>query len=146
MWTTDAVHPVEPQNAVNDLDTLRLVRVSQKSSGDNSPLTGREWVVENIAGGGVIDASRATLNFDAEGKLYGRASCNNYSGQYEITGEELSVGILAVTQRACVPALNIQEQKFLKVLQNTRSFEIVTTGKLVIQAVSGETLEAYSAE
>ena len=38
-------------------------------------LIGDEWVVEDI-GGGLIDRSRATLDFGVDGRLAGRASCN----------------------------------------------------------------------
>lgn len=143
MWTTDSAHVIDPTNTVNDLGTLWLVRVSKNANSSTPKLTGTEWVVENIAGGGIIDASHATLNFTTDGKLYGNASCNNYSGEYKSTSKGLGVTPLAVTQRACVPALNKQEQKFLQVLQNTRSFDIDKTGKLIIRADSGKTLQAY---
>ena len=143
IWTTDTARIVDPQQAVNDLGTLRLVRVNQQTSATPSTITGVEWVVENIADGGIIDASRATLNFDAGGRLYGRASCNNYSGEYSARGNKLQVGNLAVTQRACVPALGNQEQEFLRVLQNAESFSFDANGKLILRSDSGETLEAY---
>lgn len=146
MWATDTAHIIDPSKPVNDLGTLTLVRASQKNKSSTPALQGHTWVVENIAGGGVIDAAHATLNFGTGGKLFGLASCNNYSGTYELTGEELSVGMLAVTQMACAPALNQQERRFLQVLQSARSFAIDTTGKLIIHAESGTTLEAYSSD
>lgn len=111
-----------------------------------SLLTGTEWVVENIADGGIIDSSRVTLNFDADGRIHGRASCNRYSGDYTITGEQLRIGEnTAATMMACAPALNNQENRFLEVLQDARSFDIDPTGKLIIRSQSGPTLEAYPA-
>jgi putative lipoprotein len=147
LWTTDTAHRVDTDKRVNDFGLLMLKRAeadAQADSDANSPLTGAEWVVENIADAGIIDSSRVTLNFDADGRLYGRASCNRYSGAYEINGDRLSVGQTAATLMACAPALNNQERRFLDVLQDARSFDIDDTGKLIIRAASGETLEAYA--
>ena len=110
-----------------------------------SLLTGSEWVVEDIAGGGIIDASRVTLNFGADGRLSGRASCNSYRTDYDITGEGIEVGNIAATLMACAPALNNQEDAFLEVLRDASRFDIDGTGKLIIHADSGKTLEAYPA-
>lgn len=146
LWTTDTHHPVDTDRRVNDLGLLMLKRVQGDGSGRedaDAPLLGVEWVVEDIADAGIIDFSRVTLNFDADGRLYGRASCNHYSGTYEIEGDQLSVGQTAVTMQACAPALNNQERRFLGVLQDARGFEIDDTGKLIIRASSGQTLEAY---
>ena len=52
-----------------------------------SLLKGKEWVVEDIDGKGIIDNSRASLNFGDDGRLYGRASCNTYSAKYTLTSE-----------------------------------------------------------
>lgn len=142
-WTSDTAHIIDTKQAVNDMGTLLLVQTSANTDHVGSPLVGPEWVVEDVAGGGIIDASRATLNFGVDGKLSGRASCNYYSGEYETTGQSLSVGALAVTQRACVPALNKQEQRFLQILQNAQSYVINVNGKLIVHAASGDTLEAY---
>lgn len=147
LWTTDTVHPVDTDQRVNDFGLLMLRQADADAPADNkasSPLTGVEWVVENIANGGIIDSSRVTLNFDADGRLYGRASCNRYSGEYEVDGDRLSVGAnTAATMMACAPALNNQERRFLKVLQNAQRYEIDANGKLVVHATSGKTLEAY---
>lgn len=148
LWTTDTAHRVDTDKAVNDFGLLMLKRAEGDSQGHdavNSPLTDAEWVVENIADAGIIDSSRVTLNFDADGRLYGRASCNRYHGEYEIDGDRLSVGQTAATLMACAPALNNQERRFLGVLQDARSFDLDATGKLIIRAASGETLEAYPA-
>ena len=48
-----------------------------------------EWVVEDINRGGLIDRSRVTLNFGNDGRVSGRASCNNYVGAYQVDGRTL---------------------------------------------------------
>ncbi|HXY32571.1 MAG TPA: META domain-containing protein [Gemmatimonadaceae bacterium] len=107
-----------------------------------SLLQGSEWVVEDIGGGGIIDNSRATINFATDGSIYGRASCNTYRGSYILTGEGLIVSKAAATLMACAPALMEQEQRFLDALQSVQRFEISSTGALVLHGANGKTITA----
>lgn len=95
-------------------------------------LTGPEWVVEDIAQGGIIDSSRVTLNFQEEGRVSGMASCNTYNASYSITGEGLSFERAMSTKKACAPALMNQENRFLTALSGIDRFEISDTGALVL--------------
>jgi heat shock protein HslJ len=97
-------------------------------------LTGVEWVVEDIGGAGIVDRSRATLNFQGDGRVSGRGSCNTYAGSYTLTGESLAFGKLAATMMACTPALMQQEQRFFEILQLIHRFEISDSGALVLIA------------
>ncbi len=115
----------------------------QGCGGDpKSLLTGHTWLVEDIAGGGVIDSSHVTIQFDPDGQLSGSGGCNRYHGQYELTGENLATDRIASTLMACVPALDQQERRFLDVLNHALGFDITDTGKLVIHSDSGQTLRA----
>lgn len=106
-------------------------------------LTGGEWVVEDINNRGIIDRSRATLVFSKDGRLSGRSSCNNYSGQYEMDGMKLSVpGTFAVTRKACVPALMNQERDFLQIAEKLESYRFDNTGALILTDSEGRTLLA----
>jgi heat shock protein HslJ len=93
-------------------------------------LGGAEWVVEDIDGAGIIDRSRATLVFLPDGRIVGRASCNEYAGRWTLDAERLSVGSLASTTKACVPALMLQERRFLDRLKAVSRFEITPEGAL----------------
>jgi heat shock protein HslJ len=107
-----------------------------------SLLQGREWVVEYVNGKGIIDRSRATLNFGANGRLSGRVSCNNYTAQYTLTGEGLTVDKVAGTTLACPPDLMTQEALFLDVLRNVRRFDLTPDGALVLQTDDRRTITA----
>lgn len=96
-------------------------------------LQGDEWVVEDIGGGGIIDGSRVTLNFGADGRLWGRASCNAYQGDYTLTGEGLSLELSATTMMACAPALMDQESKVFALLARVHTFELDPTGALLLK-------------
>jgi heat shock protein HslJ/uncharacterized lipoprotein YbaY len=105
-------------------------------------LHGREWVVAEINGKGLVDRSRATLNFGVDGRVAGRASCNNFTAQYTLTGEALTVFKAAGTMMACEPALMAQERLFLDVLQNVRRFDLRPDGALVLQTDDRRTITA----
>ncbi|MDT8345123.1 MAG: META domain-containing protein [Thermohalobaculum sp.] len=102
-------------------------------------LAGPDWVVEDIAGGGVIDASGVTLGF-AEGQVWGSGGCNRYSGGFSLTGESLGIGPLAATMMACEPALMTQERRLFKALADATGFDIDPTGALVLKAADGAVL------
>lgn len=100
-------------------------------------LQGGEWVVEDINGGGIIDRSRVTLNFWQDGRVTGRASCNNLMGQYQLSGEGLSIGQVATTRMACAPALMEQEQRVLGNLAQVQRFDVDETGALLLHSAEG---------
>jgi heat shock protein HslJ len=100
-------------------------------------LQGGEWVVEDILGGGIIDRSRVTLRFWQDGRLTGRASCNNLMGQYQLSGEGLAIGQAATTRMACSPALMEQEQRVLNSLAQVQRFDIDDTGALLLYTSEG---------
>lgn len=100
-------------------------------------LQGGEWVVEDINGGGIIDRSRVTLNFWQDGRVTGRSSCNNFMGQYQLTGEGLSISQIAGTRMACAPSLMEQEQRVLANLQAIQGFDFDQTGALLLRSAEG---------
>lgn len=100
-------------------------------------LQGAEWLVSEIDGDPVLDGSQITLNFWSDGRLSGRTSCNNMIGQYQISGEGLSIGPAATTRMACEPALMTQEQTVLETLQGVQRFDVDDTGKLILHSTSG---------
>jgi len=106
-----------------------------------SLLVGVEWVVEDI-GGGLIDRSRATLEFGVDGRLAGRASCNAYTTTFKLTGESLTIGATATTMMSCAPSLMEQEGRFLDILQRVQRFDIGDTGALVLHDDRGRKITA----
>lgn len=105
-------------------------------------LQGADWVVEDINGGGIIDGSRVEMVFSSNNRLAGQASCNNFSAEYELTGESLTIGDTVSTRKACVPALMEQEQRFLDMLQRVKGFRFNEKGALMLLTAEGESLTA----
>ena len=100
-------------------------------------LIGPSWVVEAVMGRGIVDASRATLDFRPDGRLVGRAGCNRYTAAYELTGEGLTIAPGASTRMACAEALMDQESRFFKALAEVARFDLDATGALLLLAVDG---------
>ena len=105
-------------------------------------LQGGEWTVLTIAGAPLVAGSTATLTFDGEGHVYGKGSCNRYTGGYKLTGEGLSTGPLASTMMACVDELMEQERRFLELLAQVQGFAIAEDGALSLRAADGRAIVA----
>ncbi|SIT08444.1 META domain-containing protein [Belliella pelovolcani] len=90
-----------------------------------SLLTGNNWVLSSILGGG-LDASKFTsglpfLNFMDGGKLAGFAGCNNFSGNFEIDGTSLNLDPGAMTKKACEGG---GEDQFISLLSQAKNFKV----------------------
>ncbi|MBY6033827.1 META domain-containing protein [Marinobacter daepoensis] len=107
---------------------------------------GPEWVVEDLAGLGIIDRSRMTLRFLADNRVAGRASCNHYSGRYTLTGEGLTFSQQATTLMACAPPLMNQERRFLELLEQVRDARIGRSGELLLETSAGDVIRAIQSD
>jgi heat shock protein HslJ len=101
-----------------DVSSIREVKSAAAFS-----LTGSEWLLEDLAGAGVIDNVQATLAFPEAAKVSGKGSCNRFFGPAEIAGNAIKLGPLGATRMACPEAVMNQETKYLKALQAADRFE-----------------------
>ncbi len=131
-------------NAASDPTSLPAYRAvaDHLMATDKTPLLGQEWVIEDIAGSGVIDNSHPTLHFLADGRLAGSASCNRIMGSYQSEGKRLTIAPAGTTMMACPAALMHQEQKLLKLLPKVKSYHIDTTGALILTTGNRTTIVA----
>ncbi|TYC58232.1 META domain-containing protein [Marinobacter sp. BW6] len=107
---------------------------------------GAVWVVEDLAGTGIIDRSRITIEFLEGNRIAGRASCNRYTGSYQLRGEGIAIGPLASTRMACAPALMNQEDRFLTLLDQVTSVRIGQHGELLLSTANGGTIRAFQSD
>lgn len=134
-----ASHPVAA-NAANDpisLPAYRAVADYLMAQAAAPQLVGREWVIEDIAGGGVIDASEANLLFLPDGRLAGSTTCNRLLGSYSTDGSQLSLDAAGTTMMACPKALMKQERRLLELLPKVTRYSIDDTGALVLTTAGG---------
>lgn len=113
-----------------DVSSIREIKAKPPSAAAVN-LTGSEWLLEDLAGGGVIDNVEATLAFPQEGKVAGNDSCNRFVGTAEINGHAIKLSPLGVTRKACPEAVMNQETKYLKALQAAERFEQKDSSLLV---------------
>jgi heat shock protein HslJ/uncharacterized lipoprotein YbaY len=109
----------------------------------NLPLIGTKWTLSSIESSGarteLVQGTAITLDFGPGTQLSvsGDAGCNQYSGSYTTNGENITIGPLAVTQKACDQAVMNQESAYLQALQNASKY-LVEGGVLQLMDDSGQ--------
>jgi heat shock protein HslJ/uncharacterized membrane protein len=78
-------------------------------------LAGTDWSIVAI-GGGAVSGVSYQLGFGEDGRLYGRAGCNRFSGPYSEAGRVLTPGPLAATRMACPGPAMDHERRVMAVL------------------------------
>lgn len=133
LWSTRVTKELFPGQPEVDLGRMMMKReLTLKDQ-----LADREWVVEDLNGAGIIDASRMTMAFLGDGRVAGSSSCNRYMGQYQLRGNRIEFGHTASTRMACAEALMQQEERFLQLLEDLETVEIDSTGALILRAPDG---------
>ncbi|MGB7874884.1 MAG: META domain-containing protein [Anaerolineales bacterium] len=104
------------------------------------PLDGTAWELYTYGSTHPIEGSITTISFE-NGQLSGRGGCNQYGGEYQISGSTIRLDKLYMTEMACLSPEGImqQEQDFLQYLGDAQRFEM-TEGQLQIYGTDGETL------
>jgi heat shock protein HslJ len=109
------------------------------------PLVGTAWRATSIAVSGGLTSPIAetapTALFD-DGTISGSDGCNQYHGDYEVSDDSLTVGMLASTQMACEPDVAQQASDFTSALNAAGSFEI-SGGTLTIMDGAGATVLVF---
>ncbi len=119
---------------------LLLLTLSSCSTLPTAPFKDQllgNWRIEMIKDQPVIDYSPASLQFDADNRLSGNASCNNMSSTYTLSDQALSLLAGAVTRKMCPGALMDQEARYLAALSEVHSGR-VEQGMLYLEGASGE--------
>ena len=120
-FTTTQSYPVITRGHGNEVN-LVLNKVSPSAL--QNQLTGSRWLLEDLAGKGVVDGVQSTLEFGENNRLGGKGGCNVYFTSYELDGSNLKVGMIGSTQMMCPPAIMDQEQKFLQALEKAYNLRL----------------------
>ncbi len=131
-------------NAASDPTSLPAYRAVAEHlmANDPAPLLGREWVIEDIGGRGVIDGSPASLQFLPDGRLAGNATCNRLIASYAEAGGGLTISPAGATMMACPEALMEQEARLLALLPQVTGYGIDGTGALILRTAGDDTITA----
>ena len=110
--------------------------------GEPLSLTGTTWIatgVNNGRGGvqSVVIGNEITAIFGEDGSLSGSAGCNSYSGTYEVDGENMTIGPLAVTQMFCEEPEGTMEQE---------AEYLAALGTVATWSINGDQLDLRTAD
>ncbi len=108
------------------------------SSDEPEQLEDTNWQLTELDGESVLSANPETvpnLTFhSAEHRLSGSGGCNILSGSFEVEGSRITLVRIAITERACIEGMEI-EQAFFTALEDIRTWH-----------VDGDTLELYDSD
>ena len=93
--------------------------------GSNNELDGTKWELLYIRKSTPLGGSMITIEFE-DGEVHGRSGCNSYFGEYTVKGNEISFGMLAATEMACMEPEGImqQEQEYLTFLSEVVTWSV----------------------
>lgn len=87
----------------------------------HDPLAGSEWVVITI--GDTAASKEVFLQFQSEGRVFGKTGVNSLMGSYTANDSHLKFGPLAMTMMAGPPEFMEQEHRFTQALEKVNRFE-----------------------
>lgn len=99
---------------------------SQNGNLPTGELVETAWTLVEVDGAAVdTDTTNRTptLTLDADGRASGNAGCNQFGGEYELTGSSLRFGALAMTRMACPGRMEI-ETAYAAALDATREWRV----------------------
>ena len=150
LFTNSTLHEVF--GAEPDATDILVERVKRRGEpagadfdADIAPPKNR-WLAEDIGGKGVLDRVQSVLEYTVDGTITlavsGSGGCNDMTGKVTILDSvSMRFSPLAVTRRACLPAVAEQEARFFAALAATRKSQLDATGdKLLLLDAQGQPL------
>ncbi|MDQ2768335.1 MAG: YbaY family lipoprotein [Gemmatimonadota bacterium] len=123
LFTTDQVRGVITQENPTHVD-LMLTRVDPEAASASGDLAGSSWALEDLNGEGVVEGTRATLDFGDKGRATGNGSCNRWFSTVDISGSTIRFGAVGATRMACATAVSLQEVKYFEALETAHRFTV----------------------
>lgn len=106
-----------------------LVLTDREVADPDRPLQGTTWQLDSHRTSDTVAHStgmeQATLLFDGNGRLQVQTGCNTGSATYEVSGDTLEIGALALTKMSCPqPAREIEQLIVAAIDQQTLHFTV----------------------
>ncbi len=124
---------------------LKRVASSAAGAGEGAVLEGIRWNLAAVGGEGVElgeNALEPHLTLEG-GQASGSGDCNQFSGGYELDGNTLGFGQLAMTMKACIEGMEL-DSKLSQALENTETFAI-EGAQLMLMDPSGTVVATFMA-
>ena len=126
--------------ALVGITILALAACQRADSAAGDPLDGTSGVLMAYRKTTPISGTTITATFE-DGQVRGSAGCNSYSGSYQVSGDTITVGAVAITEMACLEPEGVMEQEllFVEFLTDARTFRLAD-GQLQTFRPDGEAL------
>ncbi len=112
-------------------DSSRPAAEADSGVAQEPMLVGTTWRLTELDGKPAPlgnDGKVATLELTLDGKrVEGFAGCNGIAGTYEVSGDSLRLGPIAMTRMACAKGMEL-EQGFVAALDQTRAYRLSSRG------------------
>jgi heat shock protein HslJ len=119
-------------------------------AGSESDLAGTSWIASGYDDGSqaitnVLAGTTITADFGEDGTLAGNSGCNDYSGPSKVTGNQIGIGPLSSTRKACSDPAGVMEQEaqYLAALENAEVF-VVEGDSLELREVDGTVMAKFT--
>jgi heat shock protein HslJ len=123
---------------------------SNSQSGSESGLAGTSWTATGYDDGSqtitnVLAGTSITADFGEDGNMTGNSGCNDYNGPYKVTDNQIGIGPLGSTRKACSDPAGVMEQEaqFLAALDNAEVF-VVDGNTLELREVDGTVMAKFT--
>jgi heat shock protein HslJ len=110
-------------------------------------LTETIWHLQNFSDGNetvqsALEGTEITAYFDEEGIISGSAGCNNYTGIYQVDGENIQIELGPLTMMFCDQPEGVmdQEEAYLQALDSATGFQIVGDVMIMLDESGQEVL------
>lgn len=115
---------------------------------ENAVLEDIRWTLSGITQGDAVVSTWVdediAITFTA-GQVSGYAGCNNFSGSYQIDGDNLTLSGLMNTMKTCKDDVNQREAEFLAALGTVTQFR-VEINQLILSNAKGQDVIFFTAE
>ena len=133
---------------INTLTLITWVAILLVACGGTAgdSLNGTTWELYSMGRYSPIAGSKTTIQFE-DGQVGGLGGCNHYGGEYQISGNTITIDKLYMTEMACMSPEGVmdQESTYLQFLGGAQRFEIVN-GQLQMYGSAGEALTFVPAQ
>jgi len=85
-------------------------------------LAGSEWAPVTIGDMEIPAGTDIFVQFRGGGRIRGDGGCNQFSGTYELSGDEIEIGPLVATRKACTDNIVEREHRFMEALEAAKRF------------------------
>lgn len=112
------------------ISVLATISCSKDNDDTLLPVTlnGTKWTLKGFV---LVDkitnalaGTTVNLEFKANGKIEGKAGCNDYTGTYTVSGSNITITADAITFINCEQNINTQEASFMSKLKKSKTFKV----------------------